>query len=217
MKSGQPVKNVKTGPSLRFLLKWKTMWTALCALSFPLATSPFSFFALPFPLFSHPNLQEPQNHQQPSWSRNQTEKWEIGFTLQSPLSTHQQRLWFYTFRLSTHQNILGEKKVRIYKDVVVAWELFPYCSVFCVLFMFCVLFNGGSFCHVLYSCMRKKLVTEPRRVPIKILGICFTFWPVPKNYQKKIKIINYISFKKITKSKSVESLSILWWLWIYYW
>jgi hypothetical protein len=182
------------------------MWTAL---SFPLSTSPFPFSALPFPLFPHPNLQEPQNHQRPSRSRNQTEKWEIGST---PLSTHQQRLWFYTFRLSTHQNVLGEKKVRIYKDAVVAWELFPCCSVFCVLF------NGGSFCHVLCSCMRKKLVTELIRVPIKILGICFTIWPVPKNYHKKIKIIKLYFIKKIkiTKSKLVESLSILWWLWIYY-
>jgi len=87
--------------------------------------------------------------------------------------------------------------------------------LFCVLCF--ILFNGGLFCHVLCSCMRKKLVTELRRVPIKILGICFTFWPVPKNYQKKIKIIKlYFIKKKITKSKSVESLSILWWLWIYH-
>jgi hypothetical protein len=57
--------------------------------------------------------------------------------------------------------------------------------------------------------MIKKLVTELIRVPIKILGISLTFWPVPKNYQKKMKSSNYISLKKITKSKSIESLSTL--------
>jgi hypothetical protein len=69
--------------------------------------------------------------------------------------------------------------------------------------LFCVLINRGSFCYVLCSCMRKKLVTELIRVPIKIIGICFTFWPVPKNYQKKIKIIKLYFIKKKNNKKQV--------------
>jgi len=52
IKSGQPVKNIKTSQSLRFLLKWKTMWTALFALPSPLSMSPtlhFPFVLYPFP------------------------------------------------------------------------------------------------------------------------------------------------------------------------
>jgi hypothetical protein len=165
------------------------MWTNFSALPFPLSSSPFPLSLLPFSpiqIYNNPKITSGQVDQE---IKLRSEK-------SVPLSTHQQRLWFYTFQLSTHQNVLDEKKVRIYKDVIVAWELFPCCSVFYVLFMLCVLFNSGSFCHVLCSCMRKKLVTELIKVPIKIIGICFTFWPVPKNYQKKIKIIKLYFIKK---------------------
>ena len=125
IKSSQLIKKVKTGPSSRFLLKWKTMWTALSAFPFPLfpvniSIPLFCFTLSPFP---PSKFARTPNHQRLSRSRNQTEKWEI-------CSTHQQRLWFYMFWLSTHQNVLGQKKVRIYKDAVIAWELFPCCSVF---------------------------------------------------------------------------------------
>ena len=90
----------------------------------------------------------------------------------------------------------------------------PYCLGWVVSFQFYLFLwrckeylSLLKICHVLYSCMRKKLVTEPRRVPIKILGICFTFWPVPKNYQKKIKIIKLYFIKKNNK-KQVGWISV---------
>jgi len=80
IKSGQLVKNMKTGPISRFLLKWKTV-AVFCFTLSPVHVSslhPSPFLLYPFPLSLSPLSKSPAAKQ------IKKSDWEIGSTLHSP-------------------------------------------------------------------------------------------------------------------------------------
>ena len=112
---------MKTGPISRFLLKWKTSALFCFTLSsFPcprLRSPPFPFSALPFPLSPFPKSPATKQIKKPA----------------APLN----------LIVSTHQNVLGEKKIRIYYQAFFS----------CLVFNNCLLSGHGFFilsCSVFY-------------------------------------------------------------------
>jgi hypothetical protein len=84
IKSGQLVKNMKTGPISRFLLKWKTV-AVFCFTLSPVHVSslhPSPFLLYPFPLSLSPLSKSPAAKQ------IKKSDWEIGSTLHSPLTSN---------------------------------------------------------------------------------------------------------------------------------
>jgi len=82
IKSSQLIKNIKTGPSSRFLLKWKTMWTALSAFPCQHIHSPFLLYPFPFP-----PIQICKNPKSPAAKQIKKSDWEVRNLFHFPLTS----------------------------------------------------------------------------------------------------------------------------------